>query len=262
MDAPITEQGPDADHRALVNELVLRLMLSRRAPVTIVLMGMMGFVYGLAILMGGLGGTTDPLVLSSLGAKVTPLIDQGQWWRLIASIFVHVGALHLLGNGYALYFLGRMVENALGRRRFLILFVLSGLGGSAASYLHSPNPSAGASGAIFGLLGAAILSGLKHRAHIPKRLLRQLAMSLLPWLGLALAYGLIGKHVDNAAHLGGLAVGAGLGAIMAAPVLKGPEAAAPHPFFTIPLNLLLGACLGLLLYGALGTLVSIMQAAT
>ena len=251
------EHADDLERRReLVGELVLRLMLTRRAPVTLLLAGIMVGVYGLSV---ALGGATEPEVLAVLGAKVNHLVAQGEWWRLVSSVFVHVGVLHLVGNGYALFFLGRMVENGLGRRWFLVIFVRSGVGGALASFHASPHPSAGASGAVFGVMGGAIASGFKHRRTIPPRLLRQLAMSLLPWLALALSYGFVGDHVDNAAHLGGLGVGLALGAVASSPLLGGqPEGTRWVP--VVALNLTLGSCLGLLLYGALGTLASLLQA--
>ncbi len=242
--------------RQLVGELVLRLMLVWRPPVTFLLMGMMVGVHGLAM---AVGGATNPEVLATLGAKINPLIARGEAWRLVSSIFVHFGTVHLVGNGLLLFLLGRLVENALGRRWFLVIFVLAGVGGALASYLSSDIPSVGASGAVAGLLGAAIISGIKHRRTIPDRLLKQLSLVLLPCLGLALAYGLAGEHVDNAAHLGGLLVGTVAGLLAGSPLLRG-VGEAEVTWTVIPLNLTLGACLGLLLYGALGSVASILHA--
>ena len=239
--------------RVLMRELVMRLMLGRRAPVTLLLIGIMVFVFVLSVL---LGGSTEPAVLEVLGAKVNELVNRGERWRLVSSVFVHVGPFHLLVNGYALYVLGRLAENGLGRRRFLILFVLAGLAGSVSSYLASPHPSAGASGAIFGLLGASLASGVKYRASIPGRLRRQLAMALIPWLVLTLLYGFSADNIDNAAHLGGLAAGMGYGLLVDAPLLAGGEA---EPEASIVVNLALGAAMGLLLYGAVGTLASVLH---
>ena len=240
--------------RRLVHELTMRLVLLRRAPVTLLLMGIMIGVFGLSLL---LGGSDDPEVLAVLGAKVNARIDHGEWWRLISSIFVHVGILHLIVNLYALFVLGRLVENGLGRRRFLVLFVAAGLCGSAASYGLGPPASAGASGAIFGLLGGALAWGAKYRKAIPPRLLAHLALALVPWLLIALAYGYTTRSVDNAAHLGGLAAGLVIGGVVASPLFPrhGP------PRSVIPLNLVFGVVLGLLLYGLLGSLASMLHAA-
>ena len=242
--------------RQLVGELVMRLMLLRRAPVTFLLMAIMCGVFVLSIM---LGGSDEPRVLSILGAKVNARVDAGEWWRLVSSVFVHVGWLHLAVNGYALFVLGRLVENALGRRRFLVLFVLAGVAGSFSSYLSSPpgSASAGASGAIFGLLGAALASGFKYRRNIPPRLLRHLALALVPWLVIARGYGLTSRTVDNAAHIGGLVAGVAFGALASSPLLSFGEASTAK----IPLNLALGSVLALLLYGALGSLASMLHAA-
>lgn len=252
------EPGPVEEileqRRQLVSELVMRLMLLRRAPVTFLLLAILCGVFGLSVL---LGGSDDPAVLATLGAKVNALVAGGEWWRLVSSVFVHVGWIHLAVNGYALFVLGRLVENALGRRRFLVLFVLSGVAGSLASFVASPPASAGASGAIFGLLGAALASGWKYRRNIPPRLLRHLALALVPWLVIALGYGLTSTTVDNAAHIGGLAAGLAFGGLASSPLLSHGQA---HTA-TVPLNLTFGVVLGLLLYGALGSLASLLHAA-
>jgi len=241
--------------RRLVRELTMRLMLLRRAPVTLLLMGIMIGVFCLALIRGG---SDDPEVLAILGAKLNSLVRRGEWWRLVSSIFVHVGWLHLVVNLYALFVLGRLVENALGRRRFLILFVLAGVGGSLVSFRYGPPASAGASGAIFGLLGAALAWGVKYRRDLPPRLLGHLALALVPWLVIALAYGYseaAAKTVDNSAHLGGLTAGLVLGAVVASPLFPRPG----PPRTTVPLNLTLGVVLGLLLYGAVGSLGSLLS---
>ena len=107
-------------------------------------------------------------------------------------------------------------------------------------------------------MGAAVASGFKHRRTIPPRLLRQLALSLLPWLALALSYGFVGDHVDNAAHIGGLGVGLTLGAVASSPLLGG-EPAGTRWVPLVALNLALGACRGLLLYGSRGSLASLLR---
>ena len=106
--------------------------------------------------MTALGGSENVGILILFGAKYNPAIVAGQYWRLLTACFVHIGLIHLLFNSYALYSFGREVERRYGRTRFLALYLLSGVAGSTASFVGSPRLAAGASGAIFGLLGATI----------------------------------------------------------------------------------------------------------
>ena len=103
-----------------------------------------------------LGGSENPAILVLFGAKYTPLILAGQYWRLLSAVFVHVGIAHLMFNAYALFSFGIEVERRFGRSRFLALYLLSGIASTTASFVGSPALSAGASGAVFGLAGASL----------------------------------------------------------------------------------------------------------
>jgi membrane associated rhomboid family serine protease len=92
------------------------------------------------------------------GALFGPLVAAGDWWRLFTAAFLHYGPIHLAFNMLALWFFGSAVELVLGRSRYLLLYVVSGLAGSAGALIFSPNAvTVGASGAIFGILGAAFV---------------------------------------------------------------------------------------------------------
>jgi membrane associated rhomboid family serine protease len=126
-------------------------------------------------------------------------ISAGEYYRLVSSMFLHLGPLHLLMNMWALWVLGRTLEAVLGPIRFLVLYLVAGLGGSVAVYLFSPFPGgAGASGAIFGLFSALFI--------ILKRLRRDTS-SIIPLLVINLAISFI-PGISLAAHLGGLVTGA------------------------------------------------------
>lgn len=159
------------------------------------------------ILMTIFGGSTNVKVLIFFGAKVNELIELGQYWRLISSIFIHIGFTHLLFNTYALLVLGNFAERIFGRFKFLLLYLSSGIGSSTASYLFSPHISAGASGAIFGLLGAIISFGWKN----PFLWRSGLITNLLLVLAINLIFGMVVPGIDNYAHLGGLLTGALIG---------------------------------------------------
>ncbi len=112
----------------------------------------------LAELAGGSGIDANRGYIFEHGALFGPLVAAGDWWRIITAAFLHYGPIHLGMNMLALWWFGAPVEYALGRGRFLLLYVVSGLAGSAGALLLSPNAvTVGASGAIFGVLGAALV---------------------------------------------------------------------------------------------------------
>ena len=156
------------------------------------------------------GGSTDTQVLVRFGAKDNVLIAEGQVWRLFASMFLHIGVMHLVFNGYALLVLGTDVERLYGSARFLAIYLLAGLWGGLASFALSPDLSAGASGAIFGLLGAMV-AFLRRERRVFGSWGRQRLLNLLGVAALNLVLGFTVPGIDNFAHLGGLFSGAVLG---------------------------------------------------
>ena len=155
------------------------------------------------LLMTIAGGSTDQSVLIAFGAKVNTLIQAGEVWRLLTSTFIHIGIIHLVFNLYALWALGPLTEESFGHRQFLMIYIFSGLGGSIASFLFSPALSAGASGAIFGLLGALLYYSIK-RPYLWKS---GLGMNLIIVILVNFGFGLTQPGIDNYAHLGGLLTG-------------------------------------------------------
>lgn len=158
---------------------------------------------GLHLFPNALTETIDQRVLIQFGAKVNTLIQAGEVWRLFASTFIHIGIIHLIFNLYALWALGPLTEESLGHRKFLLIYILSGLGGSIASFIFSTALSAGASGAIFGLLGALLYYSYKRPALWKSGLGMNLVVVILVNLG----FGLVQPGIDNFAHLGGLITG-------------------------------------------------------
>ncbi|WP_431798838.1 rhomboid family intramembrane serine protease [Halobacillus andaensis] len=154
-------------------------------------------------LMERYGASTSTSTLIEFGAKYNPAIIEGEWWRIITSMFLHIGIVHLLMNMLALFYLGAAVEKIYGSTRFLTIYFLAGIFGGSASFMLNPNIAAGASGAIFGLFGALLYFGLKN-----KRLFFQtMGYNLLMIIGINIAFGLIVPQIDNGAHIGGLAGG-------------------------------------------------------
>lgn len=183
-------------------------------------------VYGY-VAYGTVQGTEDMRVLVIFGAKVNGLIAQGQTWRLFTAMFIHIGVLHLLFNLYALYIFGPLVEGYYGHLRFLAIYLLAGLFGSFASYAFSPVPSAGASGAIFGLAGAIIVYFLRYRENFGARG-RAILQNMLLIIGINLVFGMTAQGIDNWGHIGGL-VGGALVAYGLLPRYKAPAVLVPGP---------------------------------
>jgi len=162
------------------------------------------------LLMTALGGSERLDVLIAFGAKFNPLIVEGQVWRLLTSIFLHIGLIHLLFNSYALFRLGTDVERAFGAGRFLVLYLLSGVSGSLLSFAFNPHLSAGASGAIFGLIGALGVYLFRHRQAFGQVGQRRL-WDVIGVAAYNLVFGFITPGIDNLGHLGGLISGVALG---------------------------------------------------
>jgi len=156
------------------------------------------------------GGADDIAVVLAFGANYGPLVKAGDIWRLVTSVFMHGNELHLLLNGYALYFLGRNLEAFYGPWALFVFFLGSGVAGALASALLSSNISVGASGGIFGLLGASLVFAFKHRGILPRRVTTVMGTALVPWVILNLISGYFVPVVDINAHWGGLLAGAAL----------------------------------------------------
>ncbi|MBT2643793.1 rhomboid family intramembrane serine protease [Bacillus sp. ISL-41] len=164
------------------------------------------------------GGSTDTSTLIKFGAKFNPLILEGEWWRFFTPIIIHIGFLHLFMNTLALYYLGMMVERLYGNMRFLFIYIISGFSGVLASFIFSPNLSAGASGAIFGCFGALLYFGVAK----PRLFWRTLGLNILVVLGINLAFGFTIPGIDNAGHIGGLVGGFATAGIFHLPKKKRP----------------------------------------
>lgn len=203
LEAPL-HAPPPADISAAIFLARLRL----RAWVTTALLGV-NLLLGVAVI-ADTSIFDNPASLIEFGAKDRLLIEGGDWWRLITAPFLHHGVFHLLVNCYGLWVLGRFCEVMVGRSRFLLIYLGAALGGSLASLQFTSERSVGASGAIFGLLGAALVFGFRHRAEIPVLIGRRLRGSLLFWLVVNLILGALIPVVDNWGHLGGLMAGTAL----------------------------------------------------
>lgn len=137
------------------------------------------------------------------GALFGPYVAQGDWWRLVTSAFLHYGPIHLGMNMLALWWFGPALESFLGRGRFLLLYVVSGLAGSAGALILTPlSPTVGASGAIFGILGAALV--------LERQGTYVFGGSVLGLIVINLAFTFFVPGISKGGHIGGM-IGGGLG---------------------------------------------------
>ena len=160
----------------------------------------------LFVVMTLAGGSTNGQVLVNFGAKFNPyIIHQHEYYRFLTPIFLHIGLEHILFNSVFLYMIGRQMEYEIGHLEdSLRVYLLSGIMGNLASFAFSSSISAGASTALFGLMGAVVYLSRKH-GYI--RSFRQMGVQYAGLLIINIILGFINSAVDNYGHLGGLVGG-------------------------------------------------------
>ena len=163
----------------------------KKIVVTYVLMAICTLIYILQILFPS---------LTTLGAVNGALVRSGQVYRLVTGMFMHGSIWHLLCNMYSLYVIGCATENYFGKKKFLLIYLVSGIIGSMFSCIFNTGWSLGASGAIFGLMGALCYFGYYYRLYMGKALYSE----IIPVIILNLALSLIVSNIDFYAHIGGL----------------------------------------------------------
>lgn len=186
-------------------------------PVTIALIGINALAFAIMVLRGVSFFLPTPQQAIAFGADFGPLTLNGQWWRLATSMFVHFGIIHIGLNMWCLWNLGRSAEILMGRFSYLLAYFASGIFGSIASVYWTPMAAgAGASGAIFGMAG--VLVTFVYLKKTPSHL--QINKKMLSSLGTFIFYNLvIGASIpgiSNAAHVGGVVMGAVVGALLPA----------------------------------------------
>ena len=157
---------------------------------------------------GTLAGTPADLLLQ-WGGNAASEVQRGEWWRMASSIFLHNGLMHIALNMLGLYSVGITVERIYGPRLFALIYLASGLLGSALS-LHfgaQVAVSVGASGAVFGIAGALIVGIWQHRRQLPQSISKQTLSSAGIFVLYSLVQGFAKQGIDNAAHIGGLLAG-------------------------------------------------------
>jgi rhomboid protease GluP len=179
-----------------------------RPMVAWVLLGLNIAIYIIPELLGVTGLVQD------LGAKSNAAIRSGEYYRFLTAMFLHAGLTHIMFNAFALYSLGLDVERFFGHARFLAIYMVAGLGGGVASYALSPNDSVGASGAIFGLIGALAAFFYQSRKLFGEMSRQQIGSLIFVTL-INLGIGFTTPRIDNYAHIGGLLAGALAGMLLA-----------------------------------------------
>ena len=183
--------------------------MKRRAPLTMVLLVIITLIW---LFEAYIHAADDDLKLKMLGAILPGTLQRGDYWRLVAAMFLHGGWTHWAANSWALYQLGTLYEILFGTRRFAIVYFVSGICASAASAMHlTEGPAVGASGAIFGVLGAFIFSIYRSPRYRRQPWSRSLIAQLVFWIGVNIVIGFSIPHIDNVAHIGGLITGLILG---------------------------------------------------
>ncbi len=174
----------------------------KKAPVNSVLLAIM-VIYFIVITLNG--GTTDTRTLLKFGALFPPLVKEyGQYYRLITSIFIHIGIMHLFFNSYALYIFGTQIERVMGHKKYILFFLLTGLGGNLLTYFLSYGTiSAGASGSLFGMFGAFTYL----IRHHPDMVTPEGRKSILKLLGINILLTILVPNISATAHFGGLIAG-------------------------------------------------------
>jgi membrane associated rhomboid family serine protease/Flp pilus assembly protein TadD len=221
-DAPEPQQQPERASEAPRTSFYQALLgATPHLWVTPTLIGANVVVFLVSLALGASAIAPDSQHLLEIGANFGPWTLEGQWWRLLSSEFVHFGILHLAVNMWALWLLGNIAERMFGNLTFLVLYLLSGVGGSLLSLLWHPGIlSAGASGAIMGIAGGLIAFLYFGQILVPKPVVRELLGSLVFIVLFNLFLGALWAStdptigIDNGAHIGGLVVGLVMGAAL------------------------------------------------
>jgi len=193
---------------------------ARLFPVTSVIIAINVAIYIACVISTWLSGIGSPMdfdgrMLLRWGADYGPLTLDGQWWRTFTSMWLHGGLIHVAANMYCFWSFGPIAERIFGRRRYLAIYVITGLGSSLASLAWHPNLiSVGASGAIFGVSGALFVPFFHKRLKLPQPVMSSMLRSIGMFIVINLLIGASIPFIDNSAHVGGLLVGLILGEIL------------------------------------------------
>jgi rhomboid protease GluP len=218
-DEPVGPRAVDREGPAMLAGFIPR---ARFNTVIILLINFGLYIATALYSMRGEGGSAlgiDGRTLVLFGAKFGPALAVGQWWRLITANFLHGGLLHILMNSWVLFDVGAAVEEIYGASRMYVIYLVAGICGFYLSALWRPmSVSIGASASIFGLLGAMVALGMRHRSAVGDAMRSQ----YLRWIMYMLLFGFFLPGIDMAAHVGGLIGGFGTAYVAGEPRLARP----------------------------------------
>ena len=209
---------------AAVRDFQERTIVTGRAPVTTLLVGACVLVF--VAMVGNGVAPVEPQTDAMLrwGALSTRLVLTGQTWRLATCLFLHFGVLHLALNMWGLVMIGRAVERFYGHVGFAGLYLLAGLGGALASlYMHPIGICAGASGAIFGLIGGLLAFLVVRQRDFPSAIFKPMRRGTLSFIAINLILSRASPSIDMAGHVGGLATGFVVGLCLAPRAVTRPD---------------------------------------
>jgi membrane associated rhomboid family serine protease len=200
--ASVGQHCPECVAEARRSAPRVKSVVRAAAPATFAILGinLVVFVIQLATQTGG-GG--DELLARFAGFP--PRTATGEWYRLLTPMFLHLGVAHIFLNSMALFFMGPPVEESMGSVRFVVMYLVTGFLGNVASYVFgSCGGGAGASGAIFGIMGVLLIYTYQRRSNA---LMNAYFGNIVFWLGINVVYGFVAANIDVWAHGGGLVAG-------------------------------------------------------
>lgn len=202
-------QGREIIQRMREREQITGKALALRPWATQILLGIIAVIYLNQTFTQSQGNIASPLFdIVAWGAVVPQLVREGELYRLLSANFLHMSTVHIVVNGIALFSLGSVMERFLGWERFIVVYLLSGLGATVVSSLSHPmTAAAGASGCILGIFGALAVVNIKYWHELPMGFFRQPKRWWVFIIGINAALPILFPVVDVAGHLGGLAVG-------------------------------------------------------
>ncbi|MES2644863.1 MAG: rhomboid family intramembrane serine protease [Myxococcota bacterium] len=240
--APFPKAWLDAERRFIAR-------LARPPRATAALLGLLVAIHVLGGLLTAPGqgtwlrifGIRPAEMMVRLGARDGARVADGEVWRMVSAGFLHWDVAHLFMNGLALWGLGRLCEIVFGPVRMYWLFLLCVIGGNLLSQTaDAAIISAGASGGVFGLLGALVAFGLSRRKSLSPPLREVFTRQLFPWILLNLGIGILLPFIDNRAHIGGLVTGAVCAVVLGDSLTDDHR---PWPWATVAMALAMGVML-------------------
>lgn len=200
-----------------------------RPPITVAILGLNILVFAAMVFSGVSPWDPKKIQLLRWGADFGPLTLANQPWRVLTSNYVHIGLPHLAVNMWSLWQVGRFAERIFGKWAYALVYTATGIAASLASLLWSPmRVSAGASGALFGIVGALIAALYLGKLPFPKPVSQRILKNLLVVVAINLLYGAGATFIDNSAHIGGLLAGLAMGALLAPQLHESPDRRRAH----------------------------------